>query len=132
MQTEVIDEDGSSCLTEKTLDVIVSDKNISDCLNRNIKVNGKPLLLTTGNINSYKGKQVKMYSPMYCTGDKLCSKCAGTYGNKFIGLDTSKVATTLTNLNMKKFHNNVITSTELKPNEILLLNKKEIFETKGR
>ena len=131
MQTEVIDEDGSSCLTEKTLDVIVSDKNISDCLNRNIKVNGKPLLLTTGNINSYKGKKVKMYSPMYCTGDKLCSKCAGTYGNKFIGLDTSKVATTLTNLNMKKFHNNVIKSTELKPNEILLLNKKEIFETKG-
>lgn len=129
MQTEIIDDDNSSCLTEKTLDVVVSDSNISDCLNRNIQINGKPVLLHRGNISMYKGKQVKMYTPMYCTGDKLCAKCVGKYGNKFIGLDASKVATTLTNLNMKKFHDNVVKSTELKPNELLLTNKKDIFDS---
>ena len=131
MQTEVI-EPGTSCTTDKTIEVLVTDKNISDCVNRNIKVNGKPYLLNSQNISSYKGKKVQMYSPMYCTGDHICEKCAGTYGNKFIGLDCSKVATTLTNLNMKKFHNNVVVSTELKPDELLMSNKKkDVFMTKG-
>ena len=133
LQTEVLDEDGSDCGTDKTLEILLTGKNISDFTYRNIEVNGKPVLLTPEKIQTYKGKKVHMYSPMYCTGDKLCAKCAGKYNNKFIGLDASKVATTLTNINMKKFHNNVIKTTELDPNDLLLLDKKKgVFGSKGR
>lgn len=129
MQTEIIDDDGTDCGTDKTLEVTLTESNKSDFINRNIKVNGKPYLLDENNIKNYIGKKIHVYSPMFCTGDRLCSKCTGRYNNKFIGLDASKVATTLTNLNMKKFHNNVIKTNQLNPDEILLLNKKQgIFD----
>lgn len=133
MQTEIIDESGTDCGTDKTIEIELTEKNKSDLMNRNIKVNGKPLLITDGNISKFIGKKLNVYTPMYCTGDKICSKCAGNYNNKFIGLDASKVATTLTNLNMKKFHNNVIKTVDIDPDDLLLLNKKEnVFFSKGR
>lgn len=133
MQTEVLDEPGSDCGTDKTLEIHLTDENASGYINRNIKVGGKPVLLTTENISSYKGKTIHVYSPMFCTGDKLCSKCVGRYNNKFIGLDASKVATTLTNLNMKKFHDNVVRIKTLDVNDLLLIDKKQgVFGSKGR
>ena len=132
MQTEIIDEPGSDCGTDKTLDIFLSDDIATEYLNRNIKVQGKPVLLTPENISSYKGKQVKLYSPMFCTGDKLCAKCVGKYNNKFIGLDASKVATTLTNLNMKKFHDNVVKLYNIDVKDLLLINKKDnVFDSKN-
>ena len=45
---------------------------------------------------------------MMCIGKKICNKCAGDLYYKLgitnVGLTASKVATVLTNLNMKKFH----------------------------
>lgn len=125
MQTEIIDDDGTDCGTDKTLEIDLTESNKGDFIDRNIKVGGKPLMLTPENINQYIGRKIHVYSPMFCTGDKLCTKCTGKYNNKFIGLDSSRVATTLTNLNMKKFHNNVIKTNKLDPNKILLLNKKQ-------
>ena len=133
MQTEVLDEEGTDCGTDKTLEIELTEGNISDFTYRNIKVAGKPFMLTPENIGQYVGKKIHVYSPMFCTGDKLCAKCAGKYNNKFIGLDVSKVATTLTNLNMQKYHNNVVKTNSLDPNDLLLVNKKQgIFESKGR
>lgn len=125
MQTEIIDVEGSDCGTQKALSITLTEKNASDFTNRNIKFGDGHLLLTPDNINRYIGKEVKVFSPMYCTGDKICRKCAGTYNNPFIGLDTNKIATTLTNLNMKKFHDNTIKSTILNPDDILILNRKK-------
>lgn len=124
MQTEIIDEDGSDCGTQKTLLIDITPENKSRFAYRNIKSGSGFIQLTPDNINNYIGKRVHMFSPMYCTGDRICAKCAGKYGNKYIGLDTNKIATTLTNLNMKKFHDNTIKSTELKPDEIFILNRK--------
>ena len=75
-------------------------------------VGNKPLLLTPDNISSYVGKEVELRSPMSCISDKICNVCAGDFyymvEDMNIGLSASKIATTLTNLNMKKFHENVI------------------------
>lgn len=133
MQTEIIDIDGSDCGTRKALDINITESNAKDFINRNIKFGDGYLLLTPDNIGKYIGKEVKLFSPMYCTGDKICRKCAGSYNNPFIGLDTNKIATTLTNLNMKKFHNNTIKSTALDPKELLILNRKQgVLGTDGK
>lgn len=125
MQTEVIDEDGSDCGTNKTLLVYIDSSNKKLVLGRNIRVGDLVITLTNANIDKYLNKFVKMFSPMYCIGDKICRKCAGTYGNRFVGLDANKIATTLTNLNMKKFHDATIKTLQLNPEELLLINKKK-------
>ena len=79
----------------------------------------KLVLIDDSNLDKYVGKTVKMRSPMYCVGKKLCRVCAGTIHEKLeienIGLTSTKVASTLLNLSMKKFHD-----TSTKTNEINL------------
>lgn len=125
MQTQIIDKDGSNCGTTKTLSIHLSSKNKGRFMYRNIKVGANTVMLTPENIDKFIGKEVQMYSPMFCTHEKICARCAGRYDNKFIGLDTNKIATTLTNLNMKKFHDSTIKTEELDPKSIFLLNKKQ-------
>ena len=124
MQTQIIDEDGSNCGTQKTLSVHLTNKNKGRFMYRNIKVGTSTVMLTPDNISKYINKNIQLYSPMYCTHEKICSRCAGRYGNKFIGSDTNKIATTLTNLNMKKFHDSTIKTEDLDPSTMFLLNKK--------
>lgn len=104
LQTEVLDEPGSDCGTKKTLDITISDYNKKDYLYRYIDVNGKLLLLDRDNIDAFVGKTVKMRSPMMCIGEKICNHCVGDLyyklGIKNAGLTASRVATTLTRLNM--------------------------------
>ncbi len=65
--------------------------------------------MTEDNINNYINKTVNLRSPMYCTTDKICSKCAGErFGNmdiENIGLTTGKISNNLMNKRMKKRHN---------------------------
>ena len=133
MQTEVIDEDGSDCGTMKTLSIDLTERNVSDFVYRNIKENNGVKMLTPDNISKYIGKKINVFSPMYCCSTKICRKCAGAYNNRFIGLDTNKIATSLTNLNMKKFHDNTIKTEELKPETLFIQNKKpNVLGTNGK
>lgn len=132
MQTEVIDEAGSDCGTTKTITILLTAKNKNDYLYRNIKVGSNTVLLTPENIGKYVGRPLQVYSPMYCCRKQICRKCAGSYGNKFIGLDTNKIATTLTNLNMKKFHDSTVKTEEIKPSEFLINNDGKSFSTDGK
>lgn len=111
VQTEVIGSDGSDCGTEATLTIALREDNIGDFDGRYINDKGKVVMITDKNKNNYIGKRVKLYSPMCCARvehGKICNKCAGRHTNKLIGLDSNKIATTLTNLNMKKFHDSTI------------------------
>ena len=76
------------------------------------------------NIDNYVGKKIKLRSPMYCIGDKLCSKCAGLMyeklGIKNIGLTTSRAATTLLNMGMKQFHDSTQSIARIDINKISL------------
>ena len=125
MQTEVLGEAGSDCGTTKCLIIKIPSAKTDDYLYRYIYVNNKLVCLTPDIINNYIGKEVKMRSPMYCTAkDCICSKCAGEdfykLGKKAIGLTATKVATTCTNLNMKKFHENLIKTREIELDDIFL------------
>lgn len=133
MQTEIIDAEGSDCGTQKTLRIHLTKGNKSRYMSRNIKTSNGTILLTPENIDRYVDKDVQMYSPMYCTGTRLCRKCAGGYTNPYIGLDTNKIATTLTNLNMKKFHDSTIKTETITPETMLIENRKKgIFGTDGK
>lgn len=132
-QTEVIDDVGSDCGTEKTLDFVLEEKDVKDFMYRYINDNGNKILLTSKNAGSYVGKKIHLYSPMFCIGKKLCEKCAGKQDSKFIGLDSNKIATTLTNLNMKKFHDATLRFNQIDSNDILMEDDvpKDLFRSDG-
>ena len=120
MQTEILDDPGTDCGTKGTINFLLTEEDANDFQYRNINDNGKVVMLTPDNMKHFIGKEVKMYSPMYCAGKHICSKCAGKVDNKFIGLDTNKIATTLTNLNMKKFHDSTLRFYKIKPDGMLI------------
>ena len=111
-QTEVLDVKGSDCGSKRGIRITLTPSNKSKFLSRYVIHNKKPVLLTEENIDSFVGTEVELRSPMGCIGDRICNVCGGDFyykvGSSSIGMSASKIATTLTNLNMKKFHNNVI------------------------
>lgn len=124
LQTEVLDVKGSDCGSVRTLDVELTPENKSLYDYRYIKNNkGELICLTPDVIDKYVGKTVKMRSPMMCVGKRICNKCAGDLyyklGIENAGLTASKVATVLTNLNMKKFHDSTIKYHKINPETCL-------------
>lgn len=121
-QSEVLGDYGSDCGTKKTINILLTNYNKKDFTYRYIVENSKLVCLTPDIIDKYVNKTVQMRTPMYCTNDCLCNKCAGDsyykLGKKDIGITTSRVATTLTNLNMKKFHQNLIISKQIDPDKM--------------
>lgn len=121
-QGVVLDKQGSDCGTKLTLEVLLTDSNKSQFLHRYIVSGNSLVLLDSNNIDKYVNKKVRFRSPMYCKGDKLCSKCAGILyyklGIENIGLTATKLAGTLLNLNMKKFHNSTANIKKIDLNEI--------------
>lgn len=124
MQTERLDEHGTDCGTEKTLQITITPKNKNDYLDRYIVENGTLKCLEQDVIDKYVGKTVRMRSPMYCIGDKLCNKCAGEMFYRLnkpsIGLVSTRVSNTLVNLGMKKFHDQTLHTQKVDINKILL------------
>lgn len=107
-QGVVLDKPGSDCGTKNCLDILVTDWVAKDIRYNYIVEGNKLVLLDDETIKKYIGKRVKMRSPMFCRGDKLCNKCAGDMfyklGVENIGLTTSRASATILNLNMKKAH----------------------------
>lgn len=129
MQSEVLDPDeNSDCGTKFLLDITLPVKNIHEYDYRFIQESGKLVCLYPEIIEKYRGKTVKMRSVMMCKGTTnvhcKCSRCAGLYyyrvGKYAIGLQSGKMATTLTNLNMKKFHENLVRTVKIDPTELLI------------
>lgn len=123
-QTEILDVKGSDCGSKRGIHMVLTPSNKSKFLSRYVIHNKKTVLLTEENIDSFVGTQVELRSPMGCIGDKICNVCAGDFyykvGSTSIGMSASKIATTLTNLNMKKFHNNVITYKRIDSKNMLI------------
>jgi hypothetical protein len=109
-QAIVADKKGSDCGATQTIIVRITKANYKQYADRYIVEGSKFKLLTLDNIESYIGKTVKMRTPMYCLGgNRKCNICLGDiYYNlemENVGLSVSKMASTILNLNMKKFHN---------------------------
>lgn len=117
-QHVMVDEDPESdCGTQLTLNIGLG-KDFSKLLYYRYIKTGKDkyTLLTSENMSKYIGTNIKLRSPMFCKGDKLCSKCAGQLFYKLgmlnAGLLTDKVGSTIMNKSMKQFHDSSI---KLKP-----------------
>lgn len=123
-QGVVLDDFGSDCKTTNTLEIIITNKTKNDLMYRYIVEGSKLILLTNDNIDKYLNKKVKLRSPVYCIGDKLCNKCAGDLyyklGIKNVGLSTTRVASTLLNMSMKKFHNSTANVSKINLNDIVI------------
>ena len=124
LQAEVLDVEGSDCGTKGYIEVELTQKNANDFKNRYIIVGSKLVELTPENMAKYIGQTVKMRSVMMCIGDKLCHHCTGNLFYKLgivnIGLTSSKVATSLTKLGMKKFHDNTIKTQSINLDNIFI------------
>lgn len=120
----VLDEPGKDCGTKGYMTITLTNETYKNFMYRYIIEGKKLVMLDESNIKSYIGKEVKMRSPMYCIGDKLCRYCAGELYTKLgitnIGLTASRVASTLLNLNMKKFHDSTAHTAKLNKDKITL------------
>ena len=127
-QSEVLGEKDSDCGSKGYITVKITNGNFSSYLYRYVLTNKGLVMITNENKPMFINKTVKMRSPMYCIGvgkDKcLCNKCSGDFyyilGKKNIGLTCSKMATTLTQLSLQKFHKNLVTSQKIDLDDLLV------------
>ena len=124
LQSVKLDPKKKDCGTKGYLDVIITKNNINDALHRYVIMGTKIVLIDDDNISSFIGKTVKMRSPMYCISKELCVHCCGEIFNKFgitnIGLTSSRVASTLLQMSMKKFHDTTSKIKEIDINNITI------------
>jgi hypothetical protein len=133
-QTEVLGPKDSDCGSKRTITVTLTNDNYNDFIHRYILVGTKLIELTNENKSEYVGKTVKMRSPLYCVGIGpnrcLCNKCAGNFYYNLqkpnIGLLTSKIATTLTQMGLQKFHQNLVKTKKIDLDTIFLKGSKKV------
>lgn len=120
----VLDVPGSDCGTTQYLEIKLNPWLKNDMRYRYIIERGNLVLLDDETIDKYVGKTVKLRSPLFCKGDKLCSKCAGQMCEKLgitnIGLTTSRAATSLLQMSMKKFHDTTASIVKIDINDMTL------------
>mgnify|MGYP004647037033 CR=1 FL=1 len=127
-QGEVLGPKDSDCGSVRTVTVHLTDSNYKDYLYRYVKDGKNLVMLTMDNKNNYINKIVQMRSPMYCIGvgkeQCLCNKCAGDFfyilGKPNIGLTTSRLGTQLTQINLQKFHQNLVKTHQINPDTMLI------------
>lgn len=124
LQAVQLDKKGSDCGTKGTLTTTIQPNATKDFLYRYVVEGGKTVLMDEDNIKKYVGREIKLRSPMYCVGKKVCRVCAGLMYEKLgidnIGLTGARVSSTLLNLSMKKFHDTSSRLTEIKKETITL------------
>lgn len=117
LQNVVVDFDQLDCGTDKYLNITINPKLKSMFLYRFVIDGSKIVELTEKNIDNYVGKPIKLRSPMFCKGDKLCMHCAGTLFKRIditdAGLVCSNLTGNLMNLSMKKMHDSSVTIVKL-------------------
>lgn len=128
MQSEVLADKGTDCGSKGYITITIPEKKYTDFIHRYIIEGDKLVCLTPEVITKYIGKTVKLRSPMYCIGigkDKhICNKCAGDFyynlNKKNIGLLCSRPAETTKRLGMKKFHENLVRTIQINPDDMLI------------
>jgi hypothetical protein len=109
-----MDEEGSDCKTKETVPLIIDKNTIKDYFLRYCYFGGKEILLTEDNINTLMGKTVRLRTPLFCTSQKLCSKCMGELyyrmGIRNVGFLAAKLGSSILNQSLKSFHDATIKS----------------------
>lgn len=122
-QSVCVDVDGSDCKTKSHLKILITEKNWYKYEFQNIIDGDKIVTLTEDNYTKYIGKVVKLRSPMCCTGEKVCSVCAGRMpyitGLTNIGITFATVPNSMLNAGMKKFHTSAVNMDYVDPDKLL-------------
>lgn len=129
----VLDKPGSDCKTKHTIEVTLTKAAINDFMYSFIVEGNKLVELTRKNKDKYLGKKVKMrYSAMCQNKGKdncICNMCMGNLPYRLstnsddtkyihnIGAATPQLMSKLKNINMKAFHESLVTFVEMDPME---------------
>lgn len=124
LQMMEVDEPGTDCGTKNLIPIKVTKNNKNDLVYTLIDGgDGQLVELTPANINSYIGKTVMTRSPMSCTTQKICSKCAGNLfyllGAKHAGLFGTQISHSDLNLGLKAKHNSLVELYTLNPDDLI-------------
>lgn len=123
LQMMEVDEPGSDCGTKNLIPVTINNHNKNEMVYSWIEDGGNLTMITPENVGSYVGKRVRMRSPMSCTGDKICSKCAGQLfyllGIKEAGLYSVQISHASLNLGLKSKHNSNVSIFTLSPDSLI-------------
>jgi hypothetical protein len=127
-QDVILDEKGSDCGTKRTIQITLDKSLINDMMYSYVVENGRLIELTRKNRDQYLNKTVKMrYSSMCESKTGICNKCFGNLpyrlytdsvnekSLKNIGCATPQYASRIKNINMKAFHDSLVTFTEMDP-----------------
>jgi len=122
-QTVVLDDKDTDCGTNKTIKVHLTERNKSQYSYRYIIYRNKMIQLDEESLEKFTGKVVNMRTPLYCTNEKICSRCAGDLfyriGIQNVGLLANRVGTKLLNLALKDFHDVSITMHDININDYI-------------
>jgi len=123
LQMMEVDEEGTDCGTKNLIPITITKTNKNEVLYSYIDNNGQELMLTRDNVEQFVGKTVMMRSPMSCTSEKICSKCAGKLfymlGVKHAGLFATQISHSALNLGLKAKHNSLVNLYTLNPDDLL-------------
>ena len=124
LQMIEVDEPGTDCKTKQLVPVKITKHNSKDMIYSYIdNGNGNLEMLTNENISKYIGKVVNMRSPMTCTTEKICSKCAGNLfymlGVQHAGLFATQISHSALNLGLKAKHNSLVELYTFNPDELI-------------
>ena len=124
-----IQKQGTDCGTKRTLEVDFSKENIKDYMYSYIVEGNNLVELTSKNKNKYDGKKVRIRFSSLCESKNgYCSKCMGNLlyrlnqedenGVQNVGMTLSVLASTLKNISMKSFHETLITTYTINPDDV--------------
>jgi DNA-directed RNA polymerase beta' subunit len=124
LQMMEIDEPGTDCGTKHLVPIKITKHNSKDMLYTYIDDgSGQLKMLDKDNISSYIGQNVMMRSPMTCTTDKICSKCAGNLfymlDVKHAGLFATQISHAALNLGLKAKHNSLVELYTFNPDNLI-------------
>lgn len=123
LQMMEVDVPGSDCHTKNLIPVKITKSNKSGMLYSYVRVDGQEVLLTKETIDAFVGKTVMMRSPMSCTSEKICSKCASNLfymlDIEHAGLFATQISHADLNLALKAKHNSLVNLFTLNPDDII-------------
>lgn len=124
----ILDKPGSDCGTKKTITITLNKDLLDDMMYSYIVENNNLIELTRSNKDKYLNKTVKMRFSSLCESKTcICNKCMGNLpyrlytdadnqnAIKNIGCATPQLASKIKLINMKAFHENLVTFTEMDP-----------------
>lgn len=136
LQSEELDPNPKSdCGTKATIPLKIDSTTAPYVLRRNIIEGSKIVTLTEKNIGSYMNKTVKLCSPVCCTHDKICAKCAGPLfydlGVTRVGLLCTQFTDKILNIKLKSKHNLSQSAGVMKAENTMLSNTDKVYIKDG-